>query len=164
VELHLRPAAPDDAPAICHIYNQGIEDRAATLETLPRTTDERRQWLASRDPRHPVIVAEDDDGEVVGWGSLNAFSPRASYRFVADFSLYVERGRRGKGIGRQLLAGLVELARQHGYHKLVLSTLPWNAAGLRLYETFGFRVVGLYQEQGQLDGRWVDTVIMEKLL
>jgi L-amino acid N-acyltransferase YncA len=163
VELRLRPAAPDDAPAICQIYNQGIEDRVATLETAPRTPDERRQWLASREPRHPVIVAE-EGGEVVGWGSLNAFSARASYRFVADFSIYVERGRRGKGIGRQLLGRLVELARGHGYHKLVLATLPWNVAGLRLYEGFGFRPVGVYREQGQLDGRWVDTVIMEKLL
>ncbi len=163
MDLPIRPATPDDAGAICRIYNQGIEDRGATLETELRTPEERRQWLARRETRHPVIVAE-EDGEVVAWGSLNAFSPRASYRFVADFSIYVERGRRGKGIGRQLLARLVELARGHGYHKLVLATLPGNAAGLRLYETFGFRTVGVYREQGQVDGRWVDTVIMEKLL
>ncbi len=163
MDLPIRPAAPYDAGAICRIYNQGIEDRAATLETELRTPEERRQWLARREARHPVIVAE-EGGEVVGWGSLNAFSPRASYRFVADFSIYVERGRRGKGIGRQLLARLVELARGHGYHKLVLATLPGNTAGLRLYEALGFRTVGVYREQGQVDGRWVDTVIMEKLL
>jgi L-amino acid N-acyltransferase YncA len=163
VEPHLRPATPADAGAICRIYNQGIEDRVATLETELRTPEERRRWLAGRDPRHPVIVAE-EDGEVVGWASLNAFSPRASYRFVADFSIYVERGRRGKGIGRQLLARLVALARDHGYHKMALATLPSNAAGLRLYEAFGFRTVGVYREQGEVDGRWTDTVIMEKLL
>jgi len=163
VELRLRPAILDDAGAICRIYNQGIEDRVATLETELRTPEERRRWLAGRDPRHPVIVAE-EDGEVVGWASLNAFSARASYRFVADFSIYVERGRRGKGIGRQLLARLVELARDHGYHKMALATLPGNAAGLRLYEAFGFRTVGVYREQGEVDGRWMDTVIMEKLL
>ena len=163
MELRLRPATQDDAGAICRIYNQGIEDRVATLETELRTPEERRWWLAGRDPRHPVIVAE-EDGEVVGWASLNAFSPRASYRFVADFSIYVERGRRGKGIGHQLMARLVALARDHGYHKMALATLPGNAAGLRLYEAFGFRTVGVYREQGQVDGRWVDTVIMEKLL
>ena len=96
--------------------------------------------------------------------ALNPFSARAGYRFVADFSIYVERAQRGKGVGSELLARLVELAREHRYHKMVLVTLPWNAAGLALYETFGFRTVGVYKEQGQLDGRWADTVIMEKLL
>jgi phosphinothricin acetyltransferase len=163
MDVHTRAAILDDAAAICTIYNQGIEDRVATLETEPRTLDERRAWLASRDPRHPVIVAE-GDGRVIGWGSLNPFSPRASYRFVADFSIYVERACRGRGVGRELLTRLAELAREVGYHKLVLTMLSANAAGLALYESFGFRTVGVYREQGQLDGRWVDTVIMEKLL
>lgn len=159
----VRPAGLDDAEAICRIYNEGIDDRVATLETERRTPEERRAWLAGRGPRHPVVVAE-DDGRVLGWGSLNPFSPRASYRFVADFSVYVARECRGQGIGRLMLARLIELAATHGYHKLVLFTLPWNAAGIALYRSFGFRTVGTYAEQGQLDGRWVDTVIMEKLL
>ncbi len=162
MDVRIRPATLDDAAAICAIYNQGIEDRVATLETELRTPDERRAWLGSRDPRHPVVVAE-GDGRVIGWGSLNSFSARASYRFVADFSIYVERGCRGRGVGRELLTRLAELTREHGYHKLVLTTLATNTAGLALYETFGFRTVGVYREQGQLDGRWVDTVIMEML-
>lgn len=160
----IRLATPADAEAICRIYNQGIEDRIATLETERRTPDERRQWLAARGPRHPVIVAEHAGGDVVGWGSLNAFNPREAYRYVADFSVYVDRAWRGKGVGSALLARLIELAREHGYHKMVLSTFPWNAAGLALYRKYGFRTVGVYREQGLLDGRWVDTVIMEKLL
>jgi phosphinothricin acetyltransferase len=163
VGLRVRAATLDDAGAICAIYNQGIEDRIATLETELRTPGERRAWLAKREARHPVIVAE-EDGRVVGWGSLNPFMTRPGYRFVADFSIYVERERRGKGIGGQLLARLEELARELGYHKLVLTALPWNAAGLALYAAFGFRAVGVYTEQGQIDGRWVDTVVMEKLL
>jgi phosphinothricin acetyltransferase len=163
-EFRTRLATPDDAEAICRIYNQGIEDRVATLETEMRTPEERREWLAARDPRHPVIVAENAVGEVVGWGSLNVFNPRAAYRFVADFSVYVERAYRGKGVGSALLARLIELAREHGYHKLVLSAFPSNAGGMALYAKYGFRTVGVYKEQGRLDGRWVDTVVMEKLL
>jgi phosphinothricin acetyltransferase len=161
--IAVRPATPTDAPAICTIYNQGIEDRIATLETELRTPDERRQWLAARGPRHPVIVAE-AGGEVVGWGSLNAFNPRRAYDHVADFSIYVERKWRGKGVGSRLLSRLIELARDLGYHKLVLSAFPTNPGGMALYEKFGFRTVGIYKEQGRLDGRWVDTIIMEKLL
>jgi L-amino acid N-acyltransferase YncA len=159
----LRLAAADDAAVICRIYNQGIEDRVATLETEPRTPDERRQWLAARGPRHPVVLAE-ANGDVVAWGSLNPYSARDAYRHVADFSIYVERGWRGKGAGRVVLTRLIELARELGYHKMVLSAFPTNEAGMALYEKLGFRTVGIYKEQGQLDGQWVDTIVMEKLL
>jgi phosphinothricin acetyltransferase len=162
-DYRVRPATEADAKAICCIYNQGIEDRLATLETELRTPDERRQWLAARSPRHPVIVAE-DNGPVAGWGSLNVFNARPAYRFVADFSVYVERAWRGKGVGHVLLARLIEVGREHGYHKLVLSAFPFNPGGMALYEKMGFRTVGIYKEQGQLDGRWVDTIVMERLL
>ncbi|MEK7446896.1 MAG: N-acetyltransferase family protein [candidate division NC10 bacterium] len=201
----LRPAAEADAEAMCLIYNQGIEDRIATLETELRTPVERRHWLASRSHRHPVIVAEacvperversespgragdspgarlagpperseppgragDSPGArpvVIGWGSLNQFNPRKAYEHVADFSVYVEREWRGKRVGRRLLERLIELAREIGYHKMVLSTFPFNESGVALYERLGFRRVGVYREQGMLDGKWVDTLIMEKLL
>jgi L-amino acid N-acyltransferase YncA len=162
-EITLRPAGEGDAEALCTIYNQGIEDRIATLETELRTPEERRQWMAAREPRHPVIVAE-AEGRVVGWGSLNAFNPRKAYEYVVDFSVYIERSWRGKGVGRRLLEDLIERARALGYHKLVLSAFPFNQAGVALYERLGFREVGIYREQGLLDGKWVDTVIMEKLL
>jgi phosphinothricin acetyltransferase len=171
----VRPATARDAEAICRIYNQGIEDRIATLETELRTPEERRQWLASRGPRHPVIVAEPaetahaagserDGPDPVGWGSLNVFNAREAYRFVADLSVYVERGHRGKGVGSALLTRLVELGREHGFHKLVLSAFPFNAGGMALYARLGFRTVGIYREQGLLDGRWVDTIVMERIL
>lgn len=162
-DYRVRLATEADAEAICRVYNQGIEDRLATLETELRTPEERRQWLLSRSPRHPVIVAE-TDGTVPGWGSLNPFNARPAYRFVADFSVYVERGWRGKGVGRALLARLIELGRDHGYHKLVLSAFPFNPGGMALYEKMGFRTVGVYKEQGMLDGIWVDTIVMERLL
>jgi L-amino acid N-acyltransferase YncA len=162
-EVALRFATAEDAEAIARIYNQGIEDRSATLETEARTPEERREWLAARGPRHPVIVAETGSA-VVGWGSLNAFNPRPAYRFVADFSIYIERDWRGKGVGRRLLARLIELARERDFHKMVLSAFPWNTGGMTLYTKLGFRTVGIYKEQGRLDGQWVDTVIMEKLL
>jgi L-amino acid N-acyltransferase YncA len=162
--VRVRAATAADVDAICRIYNQGIEDRVATLETELRTPDERRHWLAARSPRHPVIVAEITEGDILGWGSLNLYNAREAYRFVADFSIYVERRARGKGVGQVMLTRLVELAREHGYHKLVLSAFPTNASGMALYTKLGFRTVGIYKEQGRLDGRWVDTIVMEKLL
>ncbi|HYB69217.1 MAG TPA: arsinothricin resistance N-acetyltransferase ArsN1 family A [Candidatus Bathyarchaeia archaeon] len=162
-DVVIRPATPDDAAVICTIYNQGIEDRIATLETQLRTPEERREWMAARAPRHPVVVAV-SDGQVVGWGSLNSFNPRPAYDHVVDLSVYVERAWRGRGVGRALLEHLLPLARRLGYHKMVLATFPFNASGVALYERVGFTRVGVYREQGQLDGRWIDVLVMERLL
>ena len=161
--ITIRPALATDAEAICAIHNEGIADRIATLDTTPRTPADSLTWLSDRGPRHPVIVAE-ADGRVIGWASLNRFNPRAVYDGVADFSVYIERGSRGRGVGRQLLTRLVALARDLGYHKMVLTAFPNNEAGIALYLWAGFSRVGIYQEQGQLDGQWVDTLIMEKIL
>ncbi len=161
--LVIRPAILADAAAICRIYNQGIEDRQATLETTLRTPGERRAWLEARSPRHPVLVAE-RAGLVCGWASLNPFNARACYDAVGDFSLYVERGARGTGIGRRLLEALIGSARALEYHKLVLAAFPYNEAGCALYARCGFRTVGIYREHGMLDGAWVDVILMELLL
>lgn len=161
--MEIRLAVPEDVPAVTRIYNEGIEDRRATLETVLRTEAERMEWLSVRGPRHPVIVAA-VDGRVLGWASLNPFSAREAYRFVADLSVFVAREARGRGVGHALMQALPDLARSLGYHKLVLTAFPFNAAGMRLYEKCGFRHVGDYREQGMLDGKWVDTRVMELLL
>jgi L-amino acid N-acyltransferase YncA len=140
-QYSVRPARADDADAICAIYNEGIADRA-TLETEPRTPEDRRSWLAARDARYPVVVVE-SDGVVVGWASLNVFNARDAYRHVADISVYVARAARGKGAGTALLERLVELGRDGGFHKLVLAGFPANAASVALYQRLGFREVGI---------------------
>jgi L-amino acid N-acyltransferase YncA len=162
-EITVRRAQDADVSAITAIYNQGIEDRVATLETELRTPDERRRWLSERSERHPVLVAE-RDGQVVAWASLNRFNPRPAYDHVADFSIYVVREERGRGVGRALLARLIDEARRIGFHKMVLAAFPTNAGGMRLYEAMGFERVGVYREQGMLDGRWVDVIVMEQIL
>ena len=168
----IRDALPGDAEAICRIYNEGIADRVATLETELRTPAERREWLAARGPRHPVLIAEAAPAALTGltapattgWASLNRFNPRPVYDHVADVSVYIERAWRGRGVGRVLLAALIERARTLGYHKTVLAAFPDNAAGMALYTRLGFTRVGVYREQGWLDGRWVDVIVMERLL
>jgi phosphinothricin acetyltransferase len=163
-EVSIRDASLDDAPAIARIYNQGIEDRAVTLETELRSPEERAEWIASHDGHHPVLLATDPAGVAVGWASLNRFNPRAVYDHVADLSLYVARESRGRGVDDALMTALEVRARANGYHKMVLAALPINAQGMALYERQGFTTVGTYHEQGMLDGHWVDVVVMEKIL
>ncbi len=167
--MEIREATLEDAAGIAHVYNQGIEDRVATLETAPRSPEERSAWLGARTARHPVMVASRGEGgatngTVLGWASLNQFNPRPAYDHVVDISVYVGREHRGRGVGDALLGALEGKARALGYHKMVLAAFPSNAPGMRLYERHGFRTVGIYHEQGMLDGRWVDVIVMEKIL
>jgi len=159
----IRSAENRDAAEIARIYNQGIEDRLATLETQLRTAEERAEWMAAKSARYPVLVAVDGD-ELLGWGSLNQFNSRTAYDHVVDFSIYVAREARGRGVGNALLAALVERAREIGFHKMVLAAFPFNDRGMKLYERHGFRTGGVYKEQGMLDGKWVDVILMEKIL
>ncbi|MBN9392302.1 MAG: N-acetyltransferase [Chloroflexi bacterium] len=160
--LLVRPATEKDIEAITRIYNQGIED-GCTLETELRSQEERLEWFKNHDERHPVLVAV-RLGRVVGWASLNVYNPRYGYRFVADFSIYIEHSLRGSGVGSTLLPVLIERAKPLGYHKLVLTTFPHTTAGVKLYAKNGFRIVGDYKEQGLLNGVWTDVRIMELIL
>jgi L-amino acid N-acyltransferase YncA len=161
-ETRTREATADDARAIAHIYNQGIEDRGATFETEPRTPADIASRMAEA-ARFPVLVAE-LDGSVVGWAGLSSYRTRPCYDGIAEFSIYLDRNARGRGIGRQLLTALVDAAGRRGYWKLVSRVFPANAASRALCRSCGFREVGVYEKHAQLDGRWMDVVIVERLI
>ncbi len=163
----IRPATPDDAAAIADIYNQGIRERIATYETEERTPDERRQWLATHDARHPVIVAtipEGDGVRVVGWASLDGYRARACYAGIAEFSIYIDDAVRGRGIGIALLTALIEVAERVGMWKMLSRIFLTNTASRALCAKLGFREVGIYEKHAQLDGVWTDVVIVERLI
>jgi L-amino acid N-acyltransferase YncA len=157
---HLRTATLADAAALAAIYNQGIEDRVATFETRPRTPADVAAWF---DGVHPHILAEEDKA-VVAFASTSTYRPRDCYRGIAEFSVYVERSWRNRGIGRAVLAALLSASEQAGYWKLVSRVFVENIASRRLLVSLGFREVGVYEKHGQLDGVWHDVVIVERLL
>jgi phosphinothricin acetyltransferase len=158
-----RAARPEDAAAIARIYNQGIEDRIATFETEPRTTEETERLLDERLGRYPAIVVE-HDGQVVAWASAGSYRARSCYDPIAEHSVYVDREHRGTGVGRVALEALCADAERLGFLKLVSRIFPENVASLALHRRVGFREVGVYQRHGKLDGEWRDCVIVEKLL
>lgn len=159
-----RIATIGDIEKITEIYNQGIQDRIATLEANLKSVSEMENWFNTRSERHKVIVVEDGQGTIKGWASLNVFNPRECYQGVADLSIYIHREERGKGLGKKLLAALIDIAKEVGFHKLVLSTFAFNYAGQNLYSSVGFVKVGTYMKQGMLDGKWIDMTVMEKFL
>lgn len=164
MEYKIREGNIDDIVAITNIYNQGIEDRIATLETRVRDKSEMKEWLINRSERHKVIVIEAGEGVVKGWASINVFNVRCCYKGVGDISIYIERKMRGRGLGKKLLEYLIKIAKEQDFHKLVLSTFEDNYYGKKLYQSLGFREVGTYINQGILDGKFVNVTIMEKLL
>jgi phosphinothricin acetyltransferase len=158
----VRPARAEDAEAITRIYNAGIAERTATFETEPRTVGQIAQRLLLE--RYPVLVAEDAAGNVIGWAGLAEYRPRACYAGIAEFSIYLERTARGRGIGKALLTALIGAAAERGFWKLVSRIFPFNTASRALCRACGFREVGIYERHAQLDGRWLDAVIVERLI
>jgi L-amino acid N-acyltransferase YncA len=162
-DVAIRPAVVADATAIAEIYNQGILDRSATFETELRTPAERAAWLTDREPRFVVLAAE-RGGQVVGWASLSPYSSRPCYRGVAEFSIYVDRSARGQGVGSRLLGGLIAAAEREGFWKLTSRLFLFNEASRALHRRLGFREIGINEQHGKLDGRWLDTVTIERLI
>jgi L-amino acid N-acyltransferase YncA len=150
-----RSATPDDAEAIALIYNQGIDDRIATFETMPRSAEDIRRWF---DGKHPIVVIE-DTGKVIAFASTSTYRPRDCYSGIAEFSVYVAREARGRGAGRLAMQALIEAAERARFWKLVSRVFLDNVASRRLLESLGFREVGIYEKHGKLDGVWRDVVI-----
>lgn len=163
IDVMIREATNADLDPIRVIYNQGIMDRIATLEMETKDQAYMKEWFDKHQGRYKVIVA-DYEGEIVGWGSLNQYNNRCAYDGVADLSIYIARDFRGKGIGGRLLASLESTAKENQFHKIILFTFAFNELGQGLYRKMGYREVGVFQNQGILDGEYVDVLAMEKLL
>jgi phosphinothricin acetyltransferase len=159
-QLKSRAAVPQDAPAIAAIYNEGIAERIATFETHPRTAGDIAAWLGSR---FPVVVVE-SHGVVVGFASTSTYRSRDCYAGIAEFSVYVARVARRRGVARLAMTALMKAAERAGFWKLVSRIFVENTASRALMAGLGFREVGVYQRHAQLDGRWRDVVVVERLL
>ena len=123
-QLTTRIASEQDIESIRMIYNQGIEDRIATLETEQKESPYMINWFEQHKGRYKVLAAE-QNGEVIGWASLNQYSNRCAYNGVADLSVYIRRDFRGKGIGTKLLQDIESLAIQHQFNKIILFTFSY---------------------------------------
>lgn len=152
-----RPAKPDDASAITRIYNEGIEDRIATFETEPRSAEKIRTQLKAP---YPAVVVE-DDGRVISFAWASAYSDRECYSGIVDFSVYVERGHRRKGAGREAMEALIRASEHAGLWKLTSKVFVENTPSRRLLASLGFREVGVHEKHAKLDGEWRDVVVVE---
>ena len=146
-----------DADDVLAVYAYGLSTRNATFETQLPTW---KQWDLNH-LKYCRLVYE-QDGRVVGWVALTAMSNRPCYRGVAEISVYVARGQDGRGIGSKLLAAAIVESERNGVWTLLASVFPENAATVRLHHRHGFTVLGRRKKIAKLDGRWRDTLIMER--
>jgi len=161
--IHIRTATADDSVAIAEIYNQGIEDRIATYETRRRSPEDQRAWLQAIGGSYPAVVAQ-IDAEIIGWAGAGPYRDRECYRGIGEFSMYVHRDWRRRGVGDLLLGGLIGEAERLGLWKLLSRIFLLNEASRALCRKHGFREVGVYEKHARLDGRWLDVVIVERLI
>ncbi len=162
--MQLRRATVEDAEAIRSIYNLEVETSTVTFDLVPRTLDEQRRWIADRSGAHAVVVALGSDDEVIGFGSLSPYKDRPAYSTTVEDSVYVHRDHQGEGVGRAVLAELVRLADEHGFHAVIARIVGGHATSIGLHSSHGFHVVGREREVGRKFGRWLDVVVMERLV
>jgi phosphinothricin acetyltransferase len=160
----IRAARQTDLPAILAIYNDAVANTTAIWNETLSDLDGRRSWWRERTARgFPVLVAE-AGGEVAGYASYGDFRPFQGYRFTVENSVYVRKELRGKGIAAALMDALLAEARKQGLHAMVAGIEAGNATSIRLHRRFGFSEVARMPEIGFKFGRWLDLVLMQKIL
>jgi len=101
---------------------------------------------------------------VVGFASLSPFRDRPAYNSTVEDSVYVRSDQRGTGVGAALLEELVTLAGQHGFHTVIARIVGGHDASIGLHQRHGFEVVGTEREVGRKFGKWLDVVVMQRML
>ena len=161
----IRPSSERDIAAVTVIYAHHVLHGTGSFETEPPNVADmtaRRADVLSKGLPH--LVAE-RDGEVLGFAYCNWFKPRPAYRYSAEDSIYLADSARGQGLGARLLAALSEAAEAAGVRRLIaLIGDSANAGSIGVHRAQGFAHVGVLKDCGWKQDRWVDVVLMDKVL
>jgi phosphinothricin acetyltransferase len=153
------------AEAILAILNDAIATSTALFDYEPRSPESMIEWFrAKRTHRYPVIGSVAADGALLGFATYGAFRAWPAYKYSIEHSVYVSERHRGRGVGRALVARLIELAEEQQYHALIGGIEAANSASIALHERLGFVHAGTIKEAGFKFGRWLDLAFYERLL
>lgn len=162
-DFAIRPATVADVPAVRAIYNHYIATSTCTYQVEPETEADRLAWFTNRTAAHPVVVTE-AGGEVVGWAALSPWSSRCGYAGTVEASVYVRHDRQRRGLGKALLADLIDRARRVGHHVVIGGASSDQSASLALQMALGFVPVGTFREVGFKFGRRLDVTYSQLIL
>ena len=164
----IRFASPDDAAAICSIYNYYVENTTVSFEEVPVRTAEMEERIRKIGSKYPYLVWQETDsanaGDINGYAYVNTWRERSAYRYSAETSIYLRDGFQRKGIGNKLMEKLLEEVRKTEIHTLVAGiTLP-NDGSVGLHEKFGFKRTACFSEIGRKFGKWIDVCYWQLIL
>ena len=162
--MRTRLAERRDAEATRAIYNLEVLESTVTFDLVARSLADQEQWISEHAGGHPAIVAVDEADTVLGFASLSPFKPRAAYAPTVEDSVYVHRDGRGQGIGELLLRNILTLGTDHGFHSVMARIVGGHEASIALHRKCGFEEIGREREVGRKFGRWLDVVVMQRML
>ena len=162
--IKIREAIESDLPQLLNIYNEIILNTTAVYDYEPHSLEMRRQWFdAKKEQGSPIFVAEDSE-RILGFSSIGPFRAWAAYKYSVENSVYVAAGARGHGVGRLLLAPLIDAARKLNLHTIIAGIDAMNEASLRLHKSFGFEEVADFKQVGWKFGRWLDLKFLQLIV
>lgn len=159
----VRPAGEADAERCAEIYGPYVRESAITFELDPPDAVQMAARIKAASRGHAWLLIE-QDGVIAGYAYAGPMHARAAYRWSCEVSVYVDRDRRGEGLGRALYEALLPALADRGYHTAVAGmTLP-NPASERLHRSLGFQPVGVYRRIGYKLGAWHDVAWLQLAL
>ena len=151
--------------AILAILNDAIVNSTALYDYKPRTPQNMVNWFEGKaNGRYPIVGAENDAGELMGFASYGSFRGWPAYKYTVEHSVYVDARFRGQGVGRALLKAVIGLAEKQNYHVMVGGIDAANATSIRLHESLGFVPCGIVRHAGFKFGRWLDLAFYQLIL
>ena len=162
MKIRIRDAVTADLPVITEIYRESVLNNVATYELEPPSDEEMAaRFAAITGQNYPYIVAEDDDGKVLGYAYASPFRTRPAYRYLAEDSIYVAPDSRGFGVGGTLLDALMSATANLGIRQMLAVIGGAAPASIAVHEKAGFKHVGRLPASGFKFGKWLDTVLMQ---
>jgi phosphinothricin acetyltransferase len=162
-EIRIRAAVRDDLPRLTEIYNYYVVNTPVTFDVEPYTVERREAWFAQfgATGRYRLLVAE-EDGNVLGYAGTTRFRPKAAYETTVETTVYCAPEAVGKGTGGRLYAALFETLRGEDIHRFVGGYALPNPGSEALHRRFGFKVVGVFSENGRKFGKYWDVCWVER--
>ncbi len=153
------------AAQILAIYNESIANSTALWDYEPRTMAAMAAFFEAKERgKFPVLGVADEAGTLLAFGTYGPFRERPAYKYTIEHSLYVEKGSRGKGLGRRVLIRLIAAAEAQGYHTIVGGIEAKNTASIGLHTSLGFEPCGVIRQSGFKFGQWLDLAFYQLVL
>jgi phosphinothricin acetyltransferase len=164
--VEVRAGRADDVPALTDIYNHYVEHTHVTFDLEPFTVEDRRAWFShyAETGRHRVLVAESDDGAIVGYATSGTFRDKPAYGPSVETTVYCSTAAVGTGVGSALYTALFDALRGEDVHRAYAGVALPNDASLALHRRFGFTEIGTFREVGRKFDKWWDVTWLERPL